>query len=487
VVFHQHLRRLASESLIYGLSTAVARLVHLFLVPIYTRAFAPELYGEMSLVVTTMGLLTIFVVLGLDNSAHRWFWDTEDSRDRKRTISSWTWCQLTAALLLAGGVFLASDGLARAVLGREEAGLYFRIAVLALPLSTLSMVVTNWLRMQRRPLAMLGFNTGLVAVSILATVLLVVRLDYGIEGVFWAQVVTAATGALLAVLLMRGWLSPAHLSTARLAEMLRFALPLIPAAISFWIVNLADRYFIQYYVSASEVGLYQVGYAVASVVALVTAAFQQAWGPFALSIHRKEEAGEVYARVLPIYAWTTCLLATAVTVLAPEVLQVFATAEYGDARTVVGYLAFSYVMIGAGYIASLGPTIAKRTAAIGVGITAAAGLNLVLNFLLTPRFGKEGAAFATLLSQSLAPLYLFYRSQRIYPIPYRFGGAVGIVVFSCAVIAGSHALTFDGLWATLAAKSLLLALFVPALAVFGIIDLKQLLRALRARRAGALV
>src|SRR5438445_2146144 len=126
----KHLRQLALESLVYGLSGIAARFITVFLVPIYTRIFTPTDYGSLSLVNTTMSLIAIFVVLALDNSAHRWFWDTENEVDRKQTLASWAWCQFATASIAASVVLLFSNRLGRVVIGNLDAGLYFRIAAM---------------------------------------------------------------------------------------------------------------------------------------------------------------------------------------------------------------------------------------------------------------------------------------------------------------------------------------------------------------------
>src|SRR5438132_13862971 len=96
-----HLRQLGSETIVYGLSGVISRFLTIFLVPIYTRIFTPEDYGVMSLVTTTMALLSVFVGLALDNSAHRWYWGSEDVDDRKTTMASWAWCQIAFSSIVA--------------------------------------------------------------------------------------------------------------------------------------------------------------------------------------------------------------------------------------------------------------------------------------------------------------------------------------------------------------------------------------------------
>jgi O-antigen/teichoic acid export membrane protein len=480
------LRQLASESLVYGLAGMIARFLTILLVPVYTRIFTPEDYGVISLITTTMAVVAIVVVLALDNSAHRWYWDTEDDDDRKRTLATWLWCQLVLSLALAGVLVAIAPWLARTIAGQEEAAPAFVLAALPLPAAAFGTVVLNWLRMMRRPWATMGFSIVTTAVGIVATLVLVVGLGWGIEGVFAGQAVSALVGAAAAVALMKDWLDPRRFDWERLRTMLRFGLPLIPAALSFWVVSLADRYFVQIYASTAEVGLYAVGSAFAALVAFLTGAFQQAWGPFALSIHKQPDAKQVYAHVFLIYLWLTCAASTMLTLLAPEVLRLLATEAYAGASTVVGFLTLSAVLGGLTYIAAVGPAIVKTTAPTGVAATAAALLNIVLNFVFVPLIGMRGAALATLLSQAVVPLYLFYRSQQLYPIPYNFAPGLALLALAAALMALGGAWQPANLWLGMATKLALCALFLPAPLVLGILSPAQARGLLRAvRRAPA--
>lgn len=469
----QGVRQLASESIVYGLSGAISRFLSVLLVPVYTRIFSPEDYGVMSLVSTTMMLVSIFVVLALDSSAHRWYWDSDQTEDRKSTLASWAWCQIVVSVVFALFVGLASDMLGQTIVGRGDAGLYFRIAAMALPLSVLGGVITNWLRMQRRAWATVAYSLGISVFNILMTLLLVVVLHRGLAGVYGAQLATALVGTAVSALLLRDWVHPRYFRRDRLQEMLRYALPLIPSAIALWVVDLSGRYFVQYYDATSEVGLYQVASSVAAVVALLTSAFQLAWGPFAMSIHKQAQARDVYAAALLAYAWLTCMVGTGLSLLAPEAIRLVATEAYLGASTAVAYLAFGYIMVGLGYIAALGPSLAKTTRPIGVAITCAALLNLGLNLVLVPRMGKEGAALSTLLSQAVVPVYVFYRSQQLYHIHYRFGPVLSIFVFSFALVFLGHGWQPASLVVGIAAKLALLSLFVPAAFVLRLVTLNQ--------------
>src|SRR5690349_17849410 len=103
----KYLRQLASDSLVYGLSGTITRFITIFLVPLYTRVLIPEDYGVMSLVRNATALVSMFTSLSLDSAAHRFYWDSEDTADRKSTLATWacSWLVLSTAVSIVIIIF----------------------------------------------------------------------------------------------------------------------------------------------------------------------------------------------------------------------------------------------------------------------------------------------------------------------------------------------------------------------------------------------
>lgn len=483
------MRELAGETLVYGLSSVVSRFVSLFLVPIYTRLFTPEDYGVLSLVNGTFYVVAIFVVLALDSAAHRWFWDSDDELHRKSTIASWAWCQAATSVVAAALLFAVAEPLSRHVVGRADGAIYLRLAALSLPLNVLSSVTTNWLRMRRRAWTTTAYALGTSLFQIAATLACVVGLGMGLRGVFVAQIAAFAVATIAGAWLLRGWLSPRLVRLDQLRAMLRFSMPLTAAALAIWVVNFSDRYVLQLLSTTAEVGLYSVGTSLAAGIALLTQGFQMAWGPFSMSIKDAPDARATYAQVFLAYMLGACGVCAGLALYAPEILRLLATPAYAGAASVVGLLALSYAMIGLTYVANTGPLIVKTTAPTGVAIVAAAIANVALNFLLVPYLGKEGSALATLVSQALTPVYVFYRSHRLYPIPYRFGTGATVFVGTLLVVAVAPYLSFPNVWIGMLAKAVLLVAIYAGLAlglrIVSPAQLRLVVERLRARRASA--
>src|SRR5690606_14334632 len=105
----KNLKLLVSDSLIYGISGILTRFIGVFLTPIYTRVYSPSDYGIIGVLTNGYFLISIILVLALDNSTARWFYDTEITKERKIIINTWLWFYLVFSLLAAVFFIVTAD------------------------------------------------------------------------------------------------------------------------------------------------------------------------------------------------------------------------------------------------------------------------------------------------------------------------------------------------------------------------------------------
>lgn len=462
----KYLKQLTGDSLIYGISGIVTKMIGIFLVPIYTRLFLPEDYGIINLINTSFFLLTILIVSGLDNSVARWFFDSKEESDHKKTFGVYIWFQLLLATSVAVIIIALSPVLNNLFFKEAGKPIYFILPALALITNILPSVLINWFRLHMRPVNTVIFTVSQTLTTVGLTVLFVIVLKWHITGVFAALTISSAIFSLVALALLKNWIHPKYFNIQRLKVMMKFALPMIPAAISYWMLNNTDAYFIAWFTkSTSEVGLFGIGAMLASVLGMFTGAFQQAWGPFAFSLIDNPEAKNIYANVFLMFGYGMSVLAAMLMLFAPEALMIFTTPEYYDAAWVAGILGYNLVLIGFSYIAIIGISIKKNTKPYGIAMLYATILTIILNVLLIPKFGKEGSALATVIAQVLVPAYLFYRGQKVFYIPYKFGEMICVTLGMLLLVVTVRLISFVNLGTQILVK-IILSLILISIALF---------------------
>ena len=335
-----HFKSLFKDSFAYGVASILSRFIGFLLMPLYTSILSPADYGVLNIVNTTILLLTIFSVLGMDSAAHIFFWEEKEENEKKKIFSAWFWVQFSFTLALSFILILSSELLSKTLFGTTQNAIYFKLSSLALVAGILPSLVINWFRVRRLPWTTTWFSLVFGILTILLNILFIAYYRWGVKGFILAQIFSGIIMSLSALFFMNGWVSFRLFSISVVKRMLKYSLPLIPAALAYWCLNFAGTYFLQLQKGESEVGLYQTGSTIASIMMVLISAFTQAWGPFAMSIREQADADIFYAKVLIVYVSVVGFFAASLGVLSNEFLYFLTNPSYWGAHTVTAILSF---------------------------------------------------------------------------------------------------------------------------------------------------
>ena len=201
--------------------------------------------------------------------------------------------------------------------------------------------------------------------------------------------------------------------------MLGFGLPLVPAALAGWTLNLSDRYLLQGFTDAATVGVYSLGYTAGLLVsALAVQPFSIAWGAAYWDLAKRPDAPAAFARVLVAFTAVGSLIALTLSAVGTDAIRLVLTDDFEPARYVVPFSAFSYVLYGVFTILTAGLNLENQTRWLPMTMGAAAVAGVALNVVLIPLWGFMGAAVSTLVSYVLLASLSGAASQRYYPVPW---------------------------------------------------------------------
>ena len=413
------LRRLGAQTAIYGLGRLVSPILAVAFLRLYTHYLSKADYGRIEILIALTTVLAIVLRMGISSAFFRFYFDSDDPSERRVVLrtSFWFTMAMATAGLVVGLVF--AEPISSALFDSSGSANLVRAAFVGLWAQMNYEQLTSLFRVEERAVAYVTASLVNVALTIAATVLLVVVLHRGAVGV----IVGNFTGTLLVYLGLLGYRREQlglQFDRDLLRRMNRFGWPLVPSALLLWVTNFSDRFFLGQLSGDAEVGLYSVGVRIASVMVLLLTAFRTAWPAFAYSIQSDDEAKRTYAWVLTYLIAGATWVATGLALLSPWIVQVVAKSTFWEASRVVGLLAFSTVAF-AGYIViSIGIGRARRTQFNWVITGLAAAVNIALNLTLIPPYGMMGAAVATLVAYAVMFAGMAWWSNRIYPVPYQW-------------------------------------------------------------------
>src|SRR6266536_5107287 len=415
----ERLKELLRHSAVYGLGSIVARVMAVLLLPLYTRYLSPTDYGLIETLVALAAVLTALVAQAMKSAFFRFYFDSEEQGRRLLVVRTAFWYVFAASTaVLIAGIALAQPISWLLFHTRSHQGLVIA-AFIGLWAAMNYEQMTSLFRVEQRSTAYVIATLANVAITIVATVLLVVVYDKGPLGVL----VGNFTGTLVVYAALLAYSRRAlglQFDRSLYRQMNKFGLPLVPSAVALWLTNFSDRFFLVKLTDAHEVGLYSIGVRVASAIVLLLTAFRLAWPAFAYSIEDDAEARRTYGFVLTYLIAVVSWLSLTLGLLAPWLVRLLTTPQFYPAQNVVAPLAFGVAAFGAYVVVQIGTGRARQTRSNWLVTGAAAAVNVALNLALIPSYGRMGAAVATVVAYTLLFVGMAWRAQRVFPVSYQW-------------------------------------------------------------------
>lgn len=472
----QHFGNLVKDSFVYGLGNAFLKILGLLTVPIFTRVFLPADYGVISLVAMIISFLSLLLIFGMDSATARSYYEYKKHQDKNQIISSSFWFLVIWAVLFLTICGLFTNQFSLIAFRTSQYRLLFILAFGTAFLTLLINFAKNILRLEFKAKL---FTTVVIVNGLLVTglnIFFVVALKFGLLGYFVGGLLGTVTSFILAIVLIRKRLI-LQISWPKLKRMLLFGSMLVPTSVAYFVFDLSDRFFISRYNSLTELGLYALAINVSSLIVFFSSALGQAWSPYIMKIYfeSKTTYKKLVSQALIYFLVFFFSLSLLLVLFTPELLRIFTTESYFGAARAVGPLAVAMVFLATTQISILGITISEKTKYLALFAGIAALVNIGLNFLLIPRYGMVGAAWATAISYLILTLSYFYRSQKLIPLAFNLRKIFSISIVGLFLILVIPGLIHFATLTNITLKSLTFVIFLIMLYLLGVFERQDLL------------
>ena len=368
-----------------------------------------------------------------------------------------------ALLPLSLPLLVFARPIAGLVLGDSSQAYLFQWIVLAAILFNFNGFSLAVFRAQRRPGQYIIITVTTTAMTLGGTVYLVAALHQDVTGVILARLVAAAAGTVAAMwLTWRAFMGHVRWDTCR--RMLRFGLPLVPTALIGMIITMSDRFFLKHYATMAEVGIYGLGWRLASVVSfLLVQPMDIALPPAIYAAEGQDYARDFYKHV-PTYAlFAAAMLWLGIAMLSPEIVRIMATADYSGAVRIIPLVCLGLALSALQGPMSQGLSLARRSEFFLLAAGAGAAVSVGGNLMLVPRYGAMGAAVSSVAAWLAVIAARYLASRAIYPLPLEWARFAKIAVAAGTLYALASFIPASPLWLALTLKVMLWVTFPFAL------------------------
>lgn len=420
------IRDLARASAIFAAGSFASKFAKLLLIPLMVRYLTPDEIGMVVFLEAIMLACSRFFSLGLGQAVRRFYGELPDAA----AADAYVRVLWLASLAFAAGGLALFGALATAVPQAFSANVPADLMLLTLLAGALRSAHT--IPMQRFVARREAGRHGLLEfLELTTTVGLILALlagaGWGLRGYLWGSVIAAgAWTAYYGLTLSAG--PRGGTQWAALGPALRYSLPLWPHMLFTWAITFVDRLVLERLVPLADVGVYGIGYQLASVIPVVTLAVTNAWLPLYFRGGGTAAGRHDFLWVLNRFCGFIAALVLGLYLAAPEIVRLVATAGYGAAAGIL-----QVVAIGMGFHATYQAMILvlfyeKKGLQVSLATGAALAVNVLGLAWLVPAFGIVGAAWATVLAFAAATAWSAVRAR------VRLGMSVAAVTVAIAPV-----------------------------------------------------
>jgi len=418
------LKRLAGETVLYGMGSMLPRMLNFLLVPLHTYTFSREEYGIVTKLFAVVGVVNVIYMFGMETAFFRF--STKEGADQKRIFN----LSQTSVLLISLPLSFLFIVFSSPIASYMEIGNHPEfITWLTLVMLTDALVAIPFAQLRLKKKALQFALIKIINVTFLLGLnyyFLKIAYDpaMNVGYVFLANLIANAFFILFFLKTLLAW-RPAY-DMEITPAMLRYSYPIMLTGVAGMFNEMFSRFTLDwwlpsgFYVDQTNKeagGVFGACFKYAVFMNLGIQAFRYAAEPFFFSNATDKNSPTLFARVNHYFVITCCIVMLGIS-LNLDLLKYFIDDEYWSGLSVVPILLLSYLFLGIYYNYSVWFKLTDKTY-FGTIITVfGVILTLLFNFILIPVWGYVGSSWASAACYGSMAILCYGFGQKYYPIPY---------------------------------------------------------------------
>ena len=430
------------------------------MLPVYTRYLSKADYGILEILAHTNGVFRIILLAGFGAALGKFYNFEKDLLLKKRVISTGTTAIFILGLLGSTVCFLFNDILANIVLGSEEYTRYINLNIIILFFDMQFFAFTIYYIVEKKSYYFIALNLIKLIVAIIANLFCIIYLEMGAMGMLYGNLISLIVSSIPASYYsIRN--NGLHFEISLFNDMLKFGLPTVTAALSAAVMHNADRFFIRYYCTLDDVGIYGLGYNFPWMLnTLLLQSFNLIWGAAVMyEISKEKDASYQFGRIATYFMIIFIFCQLGVSIFSTSILKILAAPKFFEAYSVIPIVALGVSFHALYTFFSAGAFIKEKTWLLNVAYFPAACINISLNIILLPRFGYMAAAWTTVLTYFSFSLLLYLACRRTIDISFEFRRLAYLFLLAFCVFFLSSKLYLDKLILDILIQSICVSVF----------------------------
>ena len=472
------LRKLLSDSVIYGLSSIVGRFLNYLLVPVYTYhiSAASGGYGVVTNVYAYTALLLVILTFGMETTF--FYYSNREGIDRRRVFCTALGAVGTVAALFVTLV-MVFIGPISTFMGYPDHPEYIRAMACVVALDAFQAILFDRLRQEGRPWKFFALKIAFILLTVALTLFIFLVAPHwshlpwmgwydeanNVKYIFYINLFCTSVitfGFFKELKDFRFTLFSSQL----LKQMLKYAWPLLLFGIVGIFNQVADKILLPKLLPGEEgnvqLGIYGACVKIAMLMALITQAFRFAYEPFVFGGQRDKQSKETQAQATKYFIMFT-LLAFLAVMCYIELFQHFVGPDYREALPAIPIVMMAEILMGIYFNLSFWYKLTGQTWWGAVMSTIGCVVLVAINIIFVPKVGYMACAWGGLAGYGVCVLLSYFIGQRKSPVPYPVWTILGYFALALALFAVTQLVHPHALWLRIVVNTLLLLVYVAVM------------------------
>jgi len=417
-------RYLIKNILIYGIGNLAAKLISVFLFPLYTYYVLPKELGYYDISLTIVFLIIPFYTFQLREGVFRFILEENDILKKlsvykyafRRVLKNTLWLIIFAVIL---SLFYAIPYIAYIVLLVIINGLFELISFILRVESKKYFVLTNVLSV----LCILFFSY-----------VFLVLMDMGIKGIYLSNIIGRLISLFIVEirfkLIYTSIFNKSIIVTKELSSQLfKYSVVLIPLAISAFFIEISNKLFIQHYLGLEQNGIYAISSRFVTIILFLAMIFHQAWQETAIKEYESEYRDSFFSQIFNTYILILSFLVGGVSIGLKIFYPILIAEVYQDSLQYIYPLFIGVVFSALVSFLDLGYQCSKQTNRSMISVVYSILINIILNYILINMIGLYGIVISYCLTYMFIFVYRFYDTKRFFSLKWDKTGYSSVIVF----------------------------------------------------------
>lgn len=447
------LKRLAGDTVLYGLGSILPKFLNFLLVRLHTKVFLPAEYGVISYLYSYVSFINVIFMFGMETAYFRFA--TKPGADENKIFNLAQTVVISISLISSIVLISLADPIAEGLDIKGKSNFIVWIVIILFIDSAVAIPFAR-LRLQKRPLQ---YALGRILNILILVGLNVYFLNYAYDasiGVAFVFMANLAANAFYLVFFLKTLIKWRPEYDKEISStMFSYGYPIMITGLAGMTNENFSRLTLKWWLpenfypgktSEYALGVFSACYKFSMIMSLVIQAFRYAAEPFFFSNAEDKNSPQLFAKVNHYFVIVCCIILVGVSINLDLLKYFLGQKSYWEGLTVVPVLLLGYLFLGIYFNMSVWFKLIDKTYFGTIIAIGGAIITFAANYILIPHLGYMGSSWATLICYFSMTVACYLFGQKFYPIPYRILKDLGYILVASFLVFAANLVAIENQW-----------------------------------------